>query len=190
MWKTEQFGTAHEGYVGAVLDDGTEPEPAYLDPGSSANFVKTREWWAYSGSFNRPRAARGRAACSCGWRGQNKYPIDWDAVDAFAETFPLPEPLDDWRQHIDDVEARTVPLPTELVALLDQLDSQLNNLADEAPLAALKGVATLESMVKRVAASAATNAEADAHTGEELAQALGVSPSDAESRLLRYLLTR
>ncbi|MEV7196022.1 hypothetical protein AB0N81_30085 [Streptomyces sp. NPDC093510] len=190
MWTTEQFGTAHEGYVGAVLDDGTEPDPAYLDPGSGANFHKTREWWAYNGSLNRPQAARGRAACSCGWRGENEYAIDWHAVDIFTETFPAPEPLDDWRRHIDDVEARTVPLPTGLVALLDQLDSQLTNLAEEAPLAALKGVAALESMVKRVAASAAMNAEADAHTGEELAQALGVSPSDAESRLLRYLLTR
>ncbi|MFH8613049.1 hypothetical protein ACH4D5_36830 [Streptomyces sp. NPDC018029] len=41
MWTTEQFGTAHAGYVGAVLDDGTEPEPAYLDPGSGADFHET-----------------------------------------------------------------------------------------------------------------------------------------------------
>lgn len=41
MWTTEQFGTAHAGYVGAVLDDGTEPEPAYLDPDSGADFHET-----------------------------------------------------------------------------------------------------------------------------------------------------
>lgn len=108
----------------------------------------------------------------------------------FTGTFPATGPFDGWCQHIDGVEARTVPLPTGLVALLDQLDSQLTNLAEDAPLAALKGVAVLECMVKRVAGSAAMNAEADAHTGEELGRALGAPRSDAESRLLRYLLTR
>ncbi|MFM9372777.1 hypothetical protein [Streptomyces sp. Da 82-17] len=68
-WTTEEFGTSHEGWVGAVLADGTEPEVVYLDPGSGSEFRETREWWAYHGAGSRPSAARARAACSCGWRG-------------------------------------------------------------------------------------------------------------------------
>ncbi|WPO76232.1 hypothetical protein [Streptomyces sp. KN37] len=188
MWTTEQFGTAHEGYVGAVLDDGTEPKPAYLDPGSGANFHETREWWAYSGILNRPKAARGRAACSCGWRGADEHVIDWDAVDVFTPLFPSTEPREAWHQHIADVEARTVPLPTEMTALLEQLDKQLTSLAEETPLAALKAVAALETLTKQVAPVAAFYAENDGLSDEVLAQGLGVSPSDAKSRLLRYRL--
>ncbi|MBW5423332.1 hypothetical protein GKQ77_17465 [Streptomyces sp. BG9H] len=190
MWTVEQFGAAHEGYVGAVLEDGGEPEPAYLDPGSGSAFHKTREWWAYSGSLNRPRAARARAACSCGWRGDGEYVISWEDVDIFTDAFPSAEPLGDWHRHIADVEVRTVPLPAAVAALLEQLDAQLTRLAEDAPLAALKAVAALESTTKRIAGSAAAYAEADDLSGEVLGRALGVSPSDAESRLLRYRLTR
>ncbi|MET9549852.1 hypothetical protein ABZY36_31750 [Streptomyces sp. NPDC006627] len=188
MWTTEQFGTAHEGYVGAVLDDGTEPEPAYLDPGSGTNFHKTREWWAYSGNLNRPKAARGRGACSCGWRAEDEHAIDWDAIDSFPEAFPSTAPRVAWHQHIADVDARTVPLPTEMAALLEQLDDQLTRLADEAPLAALKAVAVLETLTQQVAPVAAMYAENDGLSDEVLGQGLGVSPSDAKSRLLRYRL--
>ncbi len=190
MWTTDQYGAAHEGYVGAVLNDGTEPEPAYLDPGSSANFHETREWWAYSGILNRPQAARGRGACSCGWRGVDEYDIDWDAIDRFTEVFPSTGPREAWHQHIADVDASTVPLPTEMAALLEQLDDQLTRLTDETPLAALTVVAILETLAKQVAPVAALYAENDGLSDEVLGQGLGVSPSDAKSRLLRYRLMR
>ncbi|MEU6989283.1 hypothetical protein ABZ953_01285 [Streptomyces sp. NPDC046465] len=188
MWTTEQFGTAHEGYVGAVLDDGAEPEPAYIDPGSGTDFHKTREWWAYSGDLNRPRATRARAACSCGWRGETECAIDWDDVDAFTAVHPSPEPRADWSQHIADVEAHTVPLPAELTTLLDQLEASLARLSDEAPLAAIKAVDVLERLTKRVAREAAFNAEADGLSDEDLGQALGVPPAEGKARLQGYHL--
>ncbi|MGA4842725.1 hypothetical protein [Streptomyces sp. G45] len=188
MWATEEYGKSHEGWVGAVLADGTEPKPAHIDPGSGPNFRQTREWWAYSGSLGRPRASRARGACSCGWRGENEYLIDWDQVDVRTQEFPSLEPLSDWERHIDSVAALTVPLPTELADLLEQVDTQLTRLADEAPLAAIKAVIALESTMKRVARNSAAYAEADGLSGEALGQALGLSPAAAESRLLRYRL--
>ncbi|MEV6946683.1 hypothetical protein AB0N07_32890 [Streptomyces sp. NPDC051172] len=189
-WKTEAFGASHEGWVGAVLPDGSEPEPATLDAGSGADFHRTQEWWAYSGILNRPRATTARGACSCGWRGEGQYAIEWDEVDAFTEEFPLTEPYEEWLQHIRGVEAQTIPLPSELEELLGRVEEQLYALTDDAPLAALKAVAALERTAKGVSRRAAQYAEADELSWESISRALGLSEEDARSRLLRYSLTR
>ncbi|MFD4588931.1 hypothetical protein [Streptomyces sp. NPDC058434] len=76
-WKAEEYGDSHEGIVGAVLADGSEPKPVYLDVGSGSSGHRTSEWWAYDGRMRRPKAAAYRAACSCGWRGPSHL-IDWD----------------------------------------------------------------------------------------------------------------
>ncbi|MCX4632735.1 hypothetical protein [Streptomyces sp. NBC_01443] len=123
----------------------------YLDPGSSSAFQETREWWAYSGILNRPRATSARGACGCGWRGAATYPIDWAAADAAGIYEPVIEgPQEDWEQHLEEVEARTVPLPAELAELLDRVGEQLNTLAGQAPVAALKAVAALETLTRRL----------------------------------------
>ncbi|MGW2698387.1 hypothetical protein [Streptomyces sp. NPDC001296] len=102
-WTTEEFGTSHEGYVGAVLDDGSEPKPVYLDIGSGSAGFSTSEWWAYTGQMGRPRAAGYRSACACGWRGDT-YPIDWDQVDdERLDDLDVSGPYNDWRDHIDSV---------------------------------------------------------------------------------------
>ncbi|NBE50487.1 hypothetical protein [Streptomyces boluensis] len=189
-WTTEEFGKSHDGWVGALLPDGTEPKQVYLDPGSGANFHETREWWAYRGILNRPMAARVRGACSCGWRGETQYPIDWDQIGSFVQDFPSPEPLTDWEQHLDEVEARTIPLPDELTTLLEQVEERLELLVQDSPLAVLKAVAALERATKRFGRQAAAYTEADGLSDETVATALGLSAADAQSRLLRYHLTR
>lgn len=189
-WKTEAFGASHEGWVGAVLADGSEPREAVIDAGSGANFHRTREWWAYSGILSRPRAVAARGACSCGWRAEGQYAIDWDEADAVSAKFPRSEPYDEWQEHIRGVEAQTIPLPPELEELLKRVEEQLYALADDAPLAALKAVAALERTTKHVSRRAAQYAEADELSWESISRALGLSEEDARSRLLRYSLTR
>ncbi|WP_051833581.1 hypothetical protein [Streptomyces katrae] len=134
----------------------------YLDPGSGSDFHETREWWAYSGILNRSRVAGARGACQCGWRGAATYPIDWEAADAPGGYEPVIEgPQEDWEQHIDEVEARTVPLPTELAELLDRVGEHLNTRTGQAPVAALKAVSALETLTRQVARDAACMAKAD-----------------------------
>ncbi|MFD7838265.1 hypothetical protein [Streptomyces sp. NPDC059761] len=186
-WKSEEYGPSHEGWAGALLADGSEPDPVYLDPGSGSDFDETREWWAYSGILNRPCAAAARGACACGWRGTTDYPIDWEVADAAGIYEPVIEGLqEDWEHHLDEVEVRTVPLPEELTQLLEQVGEQLNSLAVQGPVAALKAVAALEEMTRGVARDAAYMAEADELPWESIATALGLTEGGARSRLTHY----
>ncbi|WP_330300303.1 hypothetical protein [Streptomyces sp. NBC_00503] len=188
-WVSEDFGSSHAGWAGAVLADGSEPGPVYLDPGSGSNFHETREWWAYSGILNRPHAAGARAACACGWRGGTTYPIDWDAVDRVSRYEPVIDgPEGDWDEHIEDVESRTVQLPAELATLLQRVEDHLLDLAADAPLAALRAVAALERATKRAARIAACNAKDDELSDEVIATALGLAADKAGSRLIHYAL--
>ncbi|MFI2263547.1 hypothetical protein OHU45_37115 [Streptomyces tubercidicus] len=190
-WQSEEFGASHEGMAGAVLADGSEPRPVYLDAGSGSYMHETTQWWAYNGRLSRPRADYMRGACSCGWRGARHYPIDWDQLNVRRiYEVDTPGPYEDWQSHIDEVELRTVPLPVELADLLERLDDQLTVLADQGPLAALKAVAALERTTSRIGREAACAAEADDTSWEAIGQALGLTEKDARSRLTHYYLRR
>ncbi|WP_329467987.1 hypothetical protein [Streptomyces sp. NBC_01431] len=196
-WQTAEFGASHEGAVAVVLADGSEPGPVYLDAGSGGGIPATTQWTVYTGRFGAPRAAALRGSCSCGWRGTPCYPIDWAAV---GDT-PLREadidtagPAADWDQHMKDVDARTLPLPADLADLLDMLAERLDNLAFDAPLAALKAVAAVERVTHRISHAAAHNVlteqSADEASWEEIGRALGLTEKDARSRLTRYAWRR
>ncbi|MFI0717384.1 hypothetical protein ACH4SK_43950 [Streptomyces inhibens] len=188
-WQTEEFGSSHEGMAGAVLADGSEPKPVYLDIGSSSYMHQTSQWWAYDGRRGRQRADHMRSSCSCGWRGARRYPIDWDQANGGrAYDLDTPGPYEAWKEHIGEVESRSVPLPTQLAHLLERVDEQLSALADQAPLAALKAVAALERTTGRVGREAAHTAKADETSWETIGQALGLPPKDARARLTRYSL--
>ncbi|MEE1929820.1 hypothetical protein V1J52_16775 [Streptomyces sp. TRM 70351] len=185
-WRAE-FGAVHEGRPGAVLPDGSEPAPVYYDVGSGPHVPSTTDWYAYDGTLGAPLASHLRAACACGWRGEERYALDWEQV---AESGPrladVSGPQDDWEQHVADVRARTAALPAGLETLLAQVHDQVMALADEAPLAALKAVATLERTTKDAAHRAAFAVEADGFGWEEVGTALGVPARTARSRLLGY----
>ncbi|MEU9393267.1 hypothetical protein AB0D86_25130 [Streptomyces sp. NPDC048324] len=187
-WRTEEFGDAHEGIVGAVLADGAEPAPVSFDIGGGAASRETRELWAYDGRLGRPRAAAFRAACACGWRGVS-HPLDgrWIADDPLDDLDTSPA-FEEWRAHVRAVERQTVPLPEEVTDLLRRLDERLTVLADQAPVAALKSVAALERLARRIGQEAAYAARADELAPETIGRALGINAADAEARLSRYLL--
>ncbi|UXX97054.1 hypothetical protein N7U49_44710 [Streptomyces sp. AD2-2] len=186
-WRSEEFGASHEGIVGAVLADGSEPKPVYLEVGSGRCGFETREWWAYNGWLGRPKATGRRASCACGWRGQNR-PIDWEQVDGHdLDDLDTSDAYDDWCEHIHAVERRTIPLPEELSGLMEQLEERLGALAEAAPVAALKAVAMLERMAGRVGKEAAYGVQADDVSGEALGKALGLSVDSAQERLDRHL---
>ncbi|MGV9342843.1 hypothetical protein [Streptomyces sp. NPDC003688] len=183
-WTTPEFGPSHAGYAGATLADGTEPKAVYLDPGSGSNFQATKEWWAYSGQLNRPKATAARACCACGWRGTS-VPLDWDRPgDADLDEDLLRE---EWSLHIEAVAGQTVPLPRALDELLNLLEEQLDHLAEAVPTAALKAADLIERLGRSIGQRAARAlGEAEPSQEEALAVALGISPDAARSRLTHY----
>lgn len=187
MWQTLEFGASHEGRPGVLLPDGSEPKPVLFDMGSGSHMHESSDWWIYDGTLRAPRATRLRGACSCGWRGERNYPLDWDQVDPDRpELFDTYGPENDWEQHVEDVEARAVPLPSDLVALLDQVQDRLDVLASDAPLATLRAVAALERATCRAGRTAALYANSDDPTGEAAGNALGLTPREARSRVFHY----
>ncbi|MFD7500263.1 hypothetical protein [Streptomyces sp. NPDC059850] len=188
MWQTTEFGSSHEGKPSAVLADGSEPKPVYYDVGSSGSVPSLSEWWIYDGTLRAPKAAHLRGSCACGWRGESLYPIDWDEVVDARLDLEVSGPHDDWKQHVEEVRARSVPLPTGLETLLTQVEEQLDALTVDTPVAALKCVAILERITQRIGREAAYGAEADEVSWETIGQALGLDEKTAQSRLLHYSL--
>ncbi|MFF5126729.1 hypothetical protein ACFY41_07270 [Streptomyces syringium] len=193
-WQSEEFGSYHEGRAGAVLADGSEPKPVYLDAGSGGGPPPTSDWRVCDGRFGAPKAAALRGSCSCGWRGTPRYPIDWPQVIDDGHSMDTSGPRGDWEQHISEVRARSVPLPVGLEELLERVEEHLDALAVEAPVAALKAVAALERITGRIGHRAAHHAQADEQAGElsweAIGTALGLSEADARSRLIRYSFRR
>ncbi|WP_405681856.1 hypothetical protein [Streptomyces sp. NBC_00057] len=192
MWETEEFGSEHEGRPGVLLADGTEPGPVYFDAGSGPTVHQSVDWWVYDGTLGAPIATELRGACSCGWRGSTRYPLDWEAVDRrrpyLADTSG---PEGDWDTHITEVQARTVPVPADLTVLLDQVEKRLTDLVADEPLAALRAVAVLERLTERVATDAAFSVDTvDGPQWGTVAQVLGISEQAARSRLTHYALRR
>lgn len=186
-WQSDEFGTSHEGEARAVLPDGTEPKPMHFDVGSGGHVHETSDWWVYDGTLGALRAAALRGSCSCGWRGTSLYPIDWSQVARRAPyDYDTSGPEDDWEAHIEEVNARTVPLPLALRELLDQLEQHLNTLADQAPLAALKAVEALERMTGHIGREAAHGTQVDEMSWETIGKALGLPEAEARARVSRY----
>ncbi|MFJ6438281.1 hypothetical protein [Streptomyces sp. NPDC091416] len=191
MWQTVEFGAAHEGRPGAVLADGTEPKPVYFDTGSGGHVHQSSDWWIYDGTLRAPLAAHLRASCGCGWRGETRYPLDWDQVDRRSpDLFDTTGPEEDWDQHIRDVEARAVPVPDDLATLIEQIERRLGNLAGDAPLAALRAISRLEHTITDAGRTAAFHAEAGTRDGSVIGPGLGLPEREARQRLLRYTLHR
>ncbi|MFG3259059.1 hypothetical protein [Streptomyces sp. NPDC048172] len=187
-WTAKEFGASHEGVPVALLADGSEPKPVYFDAGSGGGGKTVSDWWIYDGQSRAPLATHLRSSCACGWRGEQRYVLDWSEMIDSPCDIDISGPREDWKRHIEEVRARTVPLPVELEALLERLEQQISALADDAPLAALRAVAALERITEDIAPHAACAAEADDLSWSTIATALGLTEKEAQSRLLHHQL--
>ncbi|WP_063781730.1 hypothetical protein [Streptomyces sp. XY413] len=182
---------AHEGSVGVLLADGTEPGPVYYDVGSGAHMPSTKEWHAYDGRFSRPRAATLRGSCTCGWRGMAEYPLDWTALPAdkplYEVDIDLSGPIADYEAHLSVIRDAAVQLPAELTGILTELVGRLGGLAAEEPLVALKALADLRHVIAEVGQDAAYELAAQQVPLEEIATGLGTSETAARTYLNSYL---
>ncbi|MET9568556.1 hypothetical protein ABZY34_05330 [Streptomyces virginiae] len=182
---------AHEGSVGVLLADGTEPGPVYYDVGSGAHIPSTKEWHAYDGRFSRPRAAALRGSCTCGWRGMAEYPLDWTVLPAdrplYEADVDLSGPIADYGAHLSVIRDAAVQLPAELTGILTELVGRLGGLAAEEPLVALKALADLRHVIAEVGQDAAYELAAQQVPIEEIATGLGTSETAARTYLNSYL---
>ncbi|MFJ9598005.1 hypothetical protein ACIRS3_35330 [Streptomyces virginiae] len=135
------LGAAHEGAVGVLLADGSEPGPVYFDVGSGGDMPSSTVWHAYDGRYARPRAALLRGSCACGWRGAAEYPLDWTTLSAtqplYEADVDLSGPIADYEAHLSVIRDAAVALPAGLGGLLSELVRQLGGLFAEEPLVAL-----------------------------------------------------
>ncbi|MFF3089993.1 hypothetical protein ACFVRB_33895 [Streptomyces nojiriensis] len=184
------LGAAHEGSVGVLLEDGTEPGPVYFDVGSGSHVPSTTQWHAYDGRFGRPKAALLRGACACGWRGPAEYPLDWTALDdqkpLYEADVDLTGPIADCGAHLTVVRDTAVPLPEPLMALLTALKEDLATAAVKDPLVALKALADLRYLIAGVGADAALAVEIGRIPMERVATALGTSEEAARRYVNGY----
>ncbi|MFD5489509.1 hypothetical protein ACFWIV_29045 [Streptomyces virginiae] len=185
------LGAAHEGAVGVLLADGSEPGPVYFDVGSGGHMPSSSRWHAYDGRFSRPRAALLRGSCTCGWRGAAEYPLDWTTLPAdqplYEADIDLSGPIADYEAHLSVVRDAAVLLPAGLAGLLAELVEQLGDLASEEPLVALKALADLRHLIAQTGKDAAYELSDRDVAIEEVAAALGTSPAAARSYLNDYL---
>ncbi|MGW3328709.1 hypothetical protein [Streptomyces virginiae] len=185
------LGAAHEGSVGVLLADGTEPGPVYFDVGSGHHVPSSTEWHAYDGRYSRPRAAVLRGRCSCGWRGAAEYPLDWttlpDDKPLYEMDVDLSGPIADYEAHLSVIREGAAPLPTELTDLLTELVRRLDGLAVEEPLVTLKALADLRYVIAQVGPEAAYELGGHDVPLTEVATALGTSESAARTYLNDYL---
>lgn len=185
-WQREGFET-HVGEVGVLLADGTEPGPVYFDLGSSSYFHESTDWWVYDGSLRRPTATSMRGRCACGWRGERTFPLDWQQVDREdRDAYDTSGPLKQWEAHLDEVVARTVPLPDDVTGLLRTLRERLDEIVDDAPLVVLRAAGKLEAIVADYGPLAARYIAGDAIPLPQVAEALGTTEKAARSRLTHY----
>lgn len=184
------LGAAHEGAVGVLLEDGSEPGPVYFDVGSGGHMPSSTEWHAYDGRFGRPKAALLRGACACGWRGAAEYPLDWTVLDdqrpLYEADVDLAGPIADYEAHLTVVRDAAVPLPEPLTVLLNALLENLETAAVKDPLVALKALADLRYIMAGVGADAALAVQVGRIPMETVATALGTSEAAARRYVNGY----
>ncbi|MFG2895056.1 hypothetical protein [Streptomyces sp. NPDC048248] len=179
----------HEGYPVAVLADGSEPEPVqqtFSLPGGGTGSSPNSAWWLYNGQDDRPLAVAVRAACACGWRSADTFPVDFadhEGTDGWeADTGPFAA----WRyEHIDAL--RGVAMPRALHEALRNVEQLLQELSAERPMAVLAAVGRLEKLVGDVAPSAGAAARLDSQTWKAIGRALGTTRQAAYQRFARFL---
>ncbi|MFF9981187.1 hypothetical protein [Streptomyces erythrochromogenes] len=181
------LGAAYEGSVGVLLADGSEPGPVYFDVGSGPTMPSSAEWHAYDGRHGRPRAALLRGSCSCGWRGVAEYPLDWATLPKDAPLYEadvdLSGPVADYGAHLSVIRDGTV----QLTDLVTELVRQLNELATDEPLVALKAPADLRYIIAEIGQEAAFELAADDIPIKQVATALDTNEAAARNYLSFFL---
>lgn len=177
----------HEGYPAAVLADGSEPEPLQFPvPGREGVTTGNSAWWLYTGQDGRPLAAGVKAACACGWRSAEVFPVDFEDHEA-TDGFEYNDgPFAEWQYgHIASLKG--VAVPRELREALATVAQRLREASRLQPLVALTVIGQLEKLVGDLAPTAGAAARMDGQTWSAIGKALNTSRQAAYQRFSRFL---
>ncbi|MGW1008218.1 hypothetical protein [Streptomyces sp. F11] len=177
----------HEGYTVAVLADGSEPEPLQFPvPGREGATFKNGRWDLYDGTEGRPLATAVRAACECGWRSTDTFPVDFDDDEGTEGWETNTGPFAAWQSEHIEVLLGTA-MPTELREAIATVAKQVREHARLRPLVALAAIGQLEKLVGDVAPTAGAAARIDGQTWTTIGKALGTTRQAAFQRFKRFL---
>lgn len=179
----------HEGRCVAVMGNGNEPTPVQQKsslPDGETGTNLTSAWWLYDGKSGGPRAVAVRAACACGWRSPEMFPIDFTdrgRTEGWAEHNDGPASA--WTHHINSLLGTTVP--PEVAETIATLRWLLTGLAESRPLAAITASTEVETVAATILKIAVTTARArpESSSWETIGQALGTSRQGAHQRFAK-----
>ncbi|MDV7222751.1 hypothetical protein [Streptomyces prunicolor] len=177
---------SHEGYAVAVLADGSEPEPLQIRVGGEGATAPNSSWWVYNGHDGRPGAAGVKAACECGWRSAETFPIDWTDHEA-TEGFEFNDgPFGAWSfEHIASLLGTA--MPRELREAIGTVAQQLREQATDRPLVVLAAIRQLETLIGVEGPRAGAAARQEGVTWDAIGKAIGTTRQAAFQRFGRHL---
>ncbi|MFJ9871516.1 hypothetical protein ACIRVI_00410 [[Kitasatospora] papulosa] len=180
----------HEGWVVAVLPDGTDAPRDTWEEAMAAAQQHDLGWaWSlkYDGREGRPRAAGIRATCYCGWKGPKHEAnfADPDNADAHAR--------EDWHHHTEVSMAKVLPphvskaIETVDEAIVDLTFPQadLLRLDEHRPLAAVHAATQLRALAESMQRTAVQAARIAGFSWEEIAHPLETTRQSAHERFNR-----
>ncbi|MGA4980049.1 hypothetical protein [Streptomyces cinereoruber] len=185
-WTHRDDETTHEGWVVAVLPDGTEGTRDTFDDLPFMDEGEVSWAWSvkYDGKHEHPRARGVRAVCLCGWASKTLRPT-WEAPET-AET----ELRELWYRHVE--VSLSGMMPGRLRRLLAELDDMLGDMVfppregsepDEfRPLAALHATSELRFLVDSLQNRGVASAIRERYTWDEVAGALGITRQSAHQK--------
>ncbi|MFC9223147.1 hypothetical protein ACFT8W_20880 [Streptomyces hygroscopicus] len=177
----------HEGYVVAILADGTEPEPIQVPVSTNADLTSPNSaWWLYNGKDGKPLATGVKAGCACGWRSDDVFPVDFEDEEETEGFESNTGPFAEWQYgHIASLKG--VAVPRELREALTTVAQRLREASMHQPLVALTVIGQLEELVGDLAPTAGAAARLDGQTWTTIGKALNTTRQAAFQRFKRFL---
>jgi hypothetical protein len=191
--ENESEGGAHEGWVVAVLSDGTDTEQDTIDD-AEETWKRGLSWsWSYKydGKDGRRKAQGVRVICYCGWRGARR-PADFTDPDACDVQLKQ-----EWDRHCEISMSQM--LTERLKRLTSDLDfafaeltegrsrTDISNGAPARPLLAAYAATTLLTDVEAWQRDAVRAARKSGFSWDEIARPLMTSKQSAHEKFAKHM---
>ncbi|MCC9707372.1 hypothetical protein E4N62_20055 [Streptomyces sp. MNU76] len=187
--ENESEGGNHEGWVVAVLSDGTDAEQDTFDDAEET--WKRRVNWAwsykYDGKEGRRKAQGLRVICYCGWRGARR-PVDFADPDACDVQL-----RQEWERHCEISMSRMLTqrlqrLTSDLAVAFDELTGTFNNDSEPArPLLAAYAATSLLMDVEAWQRDAVRAARKGGFSWDEISGPLMMSKQSAHEKFAKHM---